>query len=124
MCSYHGGKQRIGKRLSSIIADQSLDIEDEYDFKIKGYCEPFCGMLGVYKHIPDLFDDHKPKLKYKLSQYNFQQWERQFTFDGMRNLRYGQSFCDYFNFTDNILYYDTLQQRARDYILKNYVHSC
>jgi hypothetical protein len=65
MCSYHGGKQRIGKRLSSVIADESLVIEDEYDFKIKGYCEPFCGMLGVYKHIPDLFEDHKPKLKYK-----------------------------------------------------------
>ena len=70
MCSYHGGKQRIGKRLSSIIADESLDIEDEYDFKIKGYCEPFCGMLGVYKHIPDLFDDHKPKLKYKAGDIN------------------------------------------------------
>ena len=45
---YNGGKQRIGKRLSSIIAEESLDIEDEYDFTIKGYCEPFCGMLGVF----------------------------------------------------------------------------
>ena len=76
-------------------------------------------MSSILRELAD-----KPKLKYKLSQYNFQQWERQFTFDGMRNLRYGQSFCDYFNFTDNILYYDTLQQRARDYILKHYVHSC
>jgi len=70
MCCYNGGKQRIGKRLSSVIADESLDIEDEYDFKIKGYCEPFCGMLGVYKHIPDLFEDHKPKLKYKAGDIN------------------------------------------------------
>jgi hypothetical protein len=27
-------------------------------------------MLGVYKHIPDLFEDHKPKLKYKAGDIN------------------------------------------------------
>ena len=70
MCCYNGGKQRIGKKLSSIIVEESLDIEHEYEFKIKGYCEPFCGMLGVYKHIRDLFDNHKPKLKYKAGDIN------------------------------------------------------
>lgn len=47
MTCYNGGKQRIGKKLADIIYDESLDIEYEYDFTIKGYCEPFCGMLGV-----------------------------------------------------------------------------
>ena len=70
MTSYHCGKQRIGKELSKVIVDTSLDIEDEYDFKIKGYCEPFCGMLGVYQHIPELFKNHKPKLKYKAGEIN------------------------------------------------------
>ena len=70
MTCYNGGKQRIGKRLSSIISEESLDIEDEYDFTIKGYCEPFCGMLGVYQHIPELFDNHVPKLKYKAGDIN------------------------------------------------------
>ena len=23
----------------------------------KGYCEPFCGFCGVYRHIPDMFED-------------------------------------------------------------------
>jgi len=24
---------------------------------LKGYCEPFCGMMGVYRHIPEIFDN-------------------------------------------------------------------
>jgi hypothetical protein len=37
MTCYNGGKQRIGKSLAKIIATESLDIEDEYNFTIKGY---------------------------------------------------------------------------------------
>jgi DNA adenine methylase len=48
MTAYHGGKQKIGKKLASIITDISQD------YNIIGYCEPFCGMLGVYQHIPEL----------------------------------------------------------------------
>jgi len=70
MTSYHGGKKRIGKDLANIIYDVSMEIEKQYDFKIKGYCEPFCGMLGVYQHIPELFKEHKPKLKYKAGDTN------------------------------------------------------
>ena len=70
MTSYHGGKQRIGKKIAEIIYDESTAIEEEEDFKIRGYCEPFCGMLGVYQHIPELFKDHKPKLKYKAGDQN------------------------------------------------------
>ena len=68
--SYHGGKQRIGKKLADIIYNESLDIEDEYEFTIRGYVEPFCGMLGVYQYIPELFKEHKPKLKYKAGDIN------------------------------------------------------
>jgi len=56
MTAYHGGKQRLGKQLAEIIVDTSLDIAE---FDIVGYCEPFCGMLGVYRHIPEFlgYDD-------------------------------------------------------------------
>lgn len=67
MTSYHGGKQRIGKRLAKVIYDTSLYISNEEDFDIKGYCEPFCGMLGVYQHIPKLF---KKNIKYKAGDIN------------------------------------------------------
>lgn len=55
MTAYHGGKQRLGKKLAEIIVDTSLDIVEDENWEIKGYCEPFCGMLGVYRHIPDFF---------------------------------------------------------------------
>ena len=82
MTAYHGGKQRIGKQLAEVIYDTSIEMESRgasrarsgaalgRGFQIKGYCEPFCGMLGVYQHIPALFQDHKPKLKYKAGDAN------------------------------------------------------
>jgi DNA adenine methylase len=68
MTSYHGGKQRIGKKIAEIIYDKSIDIIENENFEIKGYCEPFCGMLGVYRHIHELFKDKK--LKYKAGDIN------------------------------------------------------
>ena len=68
MTSYHGGKQRIGKKLSDIIIEESIQISEEEEWSIKGYCEPFCGMLGVYQHITDN-DDFK-KIKYKAGDNN------------------------------------------------------
>ena len=65
MTAYHGGKQRIGKKIASIIHKESIDISEEEGFQIKGYCEPFSGMLGVFQHILELFKDHKPELEYK-----------------------------------------------------------
>jgi DNA adenine methylase len=70
MTAYHGGKTRTGNLIANVIYNEALDIEDVYDFTIKGYCEPFAGMLGVYRHIPVLFKDHKPKLKYMAGDFN------------------------------------------------------
>lgn len=67
MTAYHGGKQRIGKKLAQVIYDEAMDISEYEEFPIKGYCEPFCGMLGVYQHIPKLFKD---QLKYKAGDNN------------------------------------------------------
>jgi len=72
MASYHGGKKRIGKELANIIVDKTIDIieKDNKSWNLKGYCEPFCGMLGVYQHIPKLFEDEGLKLKYKSGDTN------------------------------------------------------
>ena len=68
MTSFHGGKQRIGKQLSEVIVKKSIDISEKDKFEIKGYCEPFCGMLGVYQHIPEFFNN--PDLVYKAGDIN------------------------------------------------------
>lgn len=69
MTAYHGGKQRIGLDLAKVIYNVCIEIEQNTNFKIKGYCEPFCGMLGVYQHIPSLFSSHN-KMKYKAGDIN------------------------------------------------------
>ncbi len=63
MTAYTGGKFYQGKKYAEVITEESMYIAEEEEWTIKGYCEPFCGMLGVYKHIPELF---KEKLDYKL----------------------------------------------------------
>lgn len=70
MTSYHGGKQSIGKHIAEEIIENSID----YLHFIKGYCEPFCGMLGVYRHIIPFCH-----LKYKAGDYNksvIMMWKR------------------------------------------------
>jgi site-specific DNA-adenine methylase len=68
--AFHGGKQRTGEEIADVVHEISVNIEEDEGFQIKGYCEPFCGMLGVYKHIPELFEGHKPKLRYKAGDAN------------------------------------------------------
>lgn len=57
MTAYHGGKYRTGENIAKVITDYTLNIQTKTGIKIKGYCEPFCGMLGVYRHIPALFEE-------------------------------------------------------------------
>jgi len=69
MTKYHGGKQRIGDEIAEIIKRVSEQVEDDVGIRFKGYVEPFCGMLGVYRHIPELFKDHKI-FKYRAGDIN------------------------------------------------------
>lgn len=71
MTSYHGGKQRIGLR----IAKQIHSIH-ENKHKSIGYCEPFCGMLGVYQHIPDLFNQKMSYLAGDTNDSVIRMWKR------------------------------------------------
>ena len=41
-----------------------------------------------------------------ISADNYEQWKKQFTFDALKNQRYGQSFCNRFNITDNRIFYE------------------
>ena len=61
MTYYLGGKKKIGKDISIMIKNVS-DILDKND-EIKGDCEPFCGMMGVFQYIPETFSEKK-KMKY------------------------------------------------------------
>jgi len=57
----------------------------------------------------------------KITQSEFDEWQRQASFDIMRGARYGQSFCNHFGLTDNILYYEFSWLNADAYIRRVYV---
>jgi site-specific DNA-adenine methylase len=71
MTYYTGGKKRIGKYISDSILKYINDECIGSYKKIKGYCEPFCGMLGVYNFIPNNFKKYGfTKIKYKAGDRN------------------------------------------------------
>lgn len=51
----------------------------------------------------------------------YQKWRHGYLFDALQNLRYGQSFCNTFDITDNILFYETDTDWADNYIQNYYV---
>ena len=70
--------------------------------------------------IDQLQRGSEPQRCITLAEYRL--WQRGYIFDNMRNLRYGQSFCNHFEISDNILYYDALTQVDADrYIRETYV---
>ena len=76
------------------------------------------------KHIVDeLMQETRPsqKLAKKVSRNAYEQWARGFVFEGLRDLRYGQSFCNRFGIRDNILFYSATVEEADRYIQENYV---
>ena len=48
-------------------------------------------------------------------------WQQQFTVDALRGQRYGQSFCNRFGITDNLLFHTTEIAWCENYIRKNYL---
>jgi hypothetical protein len=58
----------------------------------------------------------------QITQEDFEVWQRDYTWDALHGLRYGQSFCNRFRISDNLLYYNTWPpEQADEYIRKNYV---
>lgn len=58
---------------------------------------------------------------HSISQSDYNAWCQEFSFEALKNQRYGQSFCVTFNITDNILFYERDVDRADQYIKKTYL---
>jgi hypothetical protein len=54
----------------------------------------------------------------------YEDWKREFTFEGIRGLRYGQSFCNHFDITDYVLYYKMDWASADQHIRTVYLEKC
>jgi len=52
----------------------------------------------------------------------FEQWKQDFTFEALQGQRYGQSFCNRFGITDNLLYYTMWSaEQVNEYIETYYL---
>ena len=57
-----------------------------------------------------------------IAKEKFDRWQQTFTFDALQGQRYGQSFCNTFGITDNLLFYNSWSvDRTNEYIEKNYI---
>lgn len=59
--------------------------------------------------------------KHSVSNSKYEAWKREFTFEGIRGARYGQSFCNYFDITDHVLFYKIDWASADQYIRSMYL---
>ena len=59
--------------------------------------------------------------KHSVSNSKYEAWKLEFTFDGIRGARYGQSFCNYFDITDHVLFYKVDWASADQYIRSMYL---
>ena len=75
----------------------------------------------VFKQLVD-FHDQAGKTYKTINQDDYEQWRKDFIWEALHGIRYGQSFCNHFGITDNHLYYNTGSiEWANDYIRKQYI---
>ena len=68
------------------------------------------------------FADQSGEPRSLINQEDFEIWQQDYTWDALHGLRYGQSFCNRFNISDNLLYYTAWPpEQMDDYIRKHYV---
>ena len=78
-------------------------------------------MKAMSHMVDELMQDRRPEHKGYVPREAYEQWARGFVFEGLRNLRYGQSFCNRFGIQDNILFYSSTVEEADRYIQENYI---
>jgi hypothetical protein len=57
----------------------------------------------------------------RIKNSEFARWKQHYTFDALKGKKYGQSFCDYFDITDYILYYTREPNRCDEHIHRTYI---
>ena len=56
-----------------------------------------------------------------ISQEQFELWQKDFMWEALHGIRYGQSFCNHFGITDNLLYYTMTPEESEQYIKHRYI---
>jgi hypothetical protein len=65
--------------------------------------------------------DNKVNRAYSITEAEYSEWKRAFTFEGIKGARYGQSFCNHFGLTDYVLFYKVDWESADQHIRTVYL---
>ena len=57
----------------------------------------------------------------RITMEEYENWQKNALFDGLRGIRFGQSFCHSFDIQDNILFFTLNHVDADEYIRKLYI---
>ena len=68
--------------------------------------------------------DARVERRNSILQTEYDAWRDEFVFDGIRGMRYGQSFCNHFDITDYVLFYMLDWDKADQHIRKLYLAKC
>ena len=80
-------------------------------------------MIGQYAFEQIVaFADKDERSSVLISQEDYDVWQKDVIWDNLHGIRYGQSFCNHFGITDNILFYTFDNPAKADlYIKKHYI---
>jgi hypothetical protein len=68
--------------------------------------------------------DARVERQHSITKAEYSEWKRAFTFEGIKGLKYGQSFCNHFDITDYVLFYKTDWISADQHIRSVYLEKC
>ena len=68
--------------------------------------------------------DARAERQNSVTEVAYEDWKREFTFEGIKGARYGQSFCNHFDITDYVLYYKMDWASADQHIRTVYLEKC
>lgn len=76
------------------------------------------------EHIVNMLEtmSDNDQTKRSISQIQHEQWRNTYIFDGIKGIKYGQSFCNNFGIADNILYHTHDVDWCDNYIRKHYIN--
>ena len=78
----------------------------------------FEGMVGTMKH----YSEPLRTWSGKIDPEEYEQWRKDFIWEALHGMRYGQSFCNRFGLHDNHLFYNTGSLEWADkYIRETYI---
>lgn len=76
----------------------------------------------TFEQMAAFADNVIDRANLSISQEDFELWQKDVIWDALHGIRYGQSFCNRFNISDNLLYYTAWPpEQMEDYIRKHYV---